>query len=63
MNPEFRIIVEERHGHWNAWFENRPHETFGGDTLGNAVERLWETELNNRELKRNARSAAGPFKA
>lgn len=46
---EVRIIVAEHFGHWNAWFEDRPQETFGGDTPGTAVEWLWEAELNNRE--------------
>ena len=56
--PESRIIVEERHGHWNAWFEDRPFETFGGDTPGTAVERLWEAELNNRAANKSAGSKA-----
>lgn len=47
---ERRIIVAESQGHWNAWFEDRPFETFGGDTPGTAVERLWEAELNNRAV-------------
>ncbi|QDT57019.1 hypothetical protein Pan44_50840 [Caulifigura coniformis] len=50
---EPRIIVAESHGHWNAWFEDRPFETFGGDTPGTAVERLWEAELNNRAVARS----------
>jgi hypothetical protein len=53
MTPEPRIIVAETHGHWNAWFEDRPQETFGGDTPGTAVERLWEAELNNRAARKS----------
>ena len=48
---EPRIIVAEAYGHWNAWFEDRPQETFGGDTPGTAVERLWEANLNNRRAR------------
>ncbi len=48
------IIVAEAHGHWNVWFEDRPHETFGGDTPGTAVERLWAAELDNRKAQRVA---------
>lgn len=36
------MIVAESHGHWNARFEDWPYETFGCDTPGTAVERLWE---------------------
>jgi hypothetical protein len=54
MKIDPRIVVEERHGHWNAWFDDRPQETFGGDTPGTAVERLWEAELNNREARNSA---------
>jgi hypothetical protein len=47
--PSSPIIVAEAFEHWNAWFEDRPMHTFGGDTPGTAVERLWDAELNNRE--------------
>ncbi|OAI52410.1 hypothetical protein AYO47_06235 [Planctomyces sp. SCGC AG-212-M04] len=51
---EPRIIVAEAHGHWNAWFEDRPYETFGGDMPGTAVERLWANDRENRIAKRRA---------
>jgi hypothetical protein len=57
MSQSARIIVAEAHGHWNAWFEDRPFETFGGDTPGTAVERPWEAELNNRKARQ---AASGP---
>jgi hypothetical protein len=51
---EPRIIVEERQGRWNAWFQNRPWKTVAGDTPGSAVEGLWEAELKSREAKKPA---------
>lgn len=43
-----RIVVEQSpHGHWDAWFADRPFETWGGDSPGTAVDRLWSVWLNN----------------
>ena len=46
MTDASRIVVEEHLGHWTARFENQPHEGWGGDTPGTAVERVWEAHLN-----------------
>lgn len=43
-----RIIVERSpHGHWDAWFDGRPQETWSGDSPGTAVDRLWAAMLND----------------
>lgn len=44
-----RIIVEERFGHWSAWFEDIPGTTFGGDSPGTAVDRLWGNVLEHAD--------------
>lgn len=36
-----RIIVECLHGHWSAWWADRPQIAFGGATPGEAVDRLY----------------------
>jgi hypothetical protein len=52
-----RIIVERSpHGHWEAWFDGRPQVTFGGDSPGTAVDRLWEAALNNRAMQAESRA-------
>ena len=38
MNP--RIIVQQLHGHWSAWWEDEPQVAFGGATPAEAVDRL-----------------------
>ena len=38
-----RIIAEEHHGHWTAWFETHPETAFGGDRAAVAVARLVES--------------------
>lgn len=45
-----RIIIEDRFGHWTAWFEDTRHVAFGGDTPGTAVEHLWDNWIANQEL-------------
>lgn len=45
-----RIIVEENHGHWSAWFADEPGTAFGGDCPGTAVDRLWAAHLRYVEL-------------
>ena len=35
-----RIIVQQLHGHWSAWWEYEPQVAFGGATAGEAVDRL-----------------------
>jgi hypothetical protein len=39
MNPD-RIIVERLHGHWSAWFDDKPQIAFGGATPAEAGDRL-----------------------
>ena len=35
-----RIIVQQLHGHWSAWWEHEPQIAFGGATPAEAVDRL-----------------------
>lgn len=35
-----RIIVQQLHGHWSAWWETCPQVSFGGATPAEAVDRL-----------------------
>jgi len=44
-----QIIVAERFSSWAAWFADRPHESYGGDSPGTAVDRLWGAYLANVE--------------
>ena len=53
---DLRIIVDVAHGHWSAWFEASPHETFQGETPQTAVETLWESELNSRKATRDRKT-------
>jgi hypothetical protein len=54
-----RIIVERSpHGHWDAWFDGRPQEAWGGPTPGTAVDRLRQAVLNDPRTARN--KFAGP---
>lgn len=32
-----RIIIEEKDGHWTAWFEHQPEFAFGGSTATEAI--------------------------
>lgn len=40
MKAWARIIVEQLHGHWSAWFGDRPHKSFGGAFPTDAIRRL-----------------------
>ena len=35
-----RIIVQQLHGHWSAWWEHEPQIAFGGATTAEALDRL-----------------------
>ena len=35
-----RIIVQELHGHWSAWWEHTPQIAFGEGTPAEAMDRL-----------------------
>lgn len=40
MRKYARVIVEQLHGHWSAWFADVPHASFGGEHPANALRRL-----------------------
>lgn len=44
-----RVIVENKFGHWSAWFESHPEIAFGGETPGTATERLWDAHTGNQQ--------------
>ena len=46
-----RIISEQLHGQWTAWFEGYPQIAFGGATREDAEERLRVNFLQNRFLE------------
>ena len=51
---EMRIIVTGENDRWDAWFEDRPEQTFSGLSPAGAVEHLWSAELRDRKMKRIA---------
>lgn len=42
MKAFSKIIVEERDGHWTAWFEDLPQVALGGEWPSDAINRLIE---------------------
>jgi hypothetical protein len=40
MKAFSKLIVEERDGHWTAWFEDLPQVAFGGQWPSDAIRRL-----------------------
>ena len=45
MTMSDRIIIQQLHGHWTAWWQSQPETAFGGTTPAEAVDLLvgyWE---------------------
>jgi len=51
MNGD-RIVVQELHGHWSAWWEHTPQIAFGGADPAEAVDGLVGIRLSARRLTR-----------